>query len=101
MPSFTPNPNLLAELERGQALKEELHRAAERIASTARQIAPVGDPAEDDQPGQFRDSIHAEGTQVVSDDPAAVFIIFGTSRTPPHDTLRRAAEMEGLKVVKS
>lgn len=99
--SFTPNPSLLSELERAALFEEELKKAAERIAETAQQIAPVGDPSEpDDHAGQFRDSIHADGTQVIADDPNAVYIIFGTSRTPPHDTLRRAAEMNGLHVMK-
>lgn len=100
MASFTPNPNLLAELERSAAIQEQLHRVAEKVAETARQIAPVGDSSEDDHPGQFRDSIHAEGTEVVADDPRAVYIIFGTSHSPPHDTLRRAAEINGLRVTK-
>jgi hypothetical protein len=100
MASFVPNPNLLAELEREEAIQEELHRAAERVAATARRIAPVGDAAMDDHPGEFRESISAEGTNVVADDPNAVYIIFGTSHSPPHDTLRRAAEMEGLHVMK-
>jgi hypothetical protein len=68
------------------------------VAETARSIAPVGDAGDDEHPGRFRDSIHAEGTHVVADDPASVSIIFGTEDTPPHDTLRRAAEMNGLRV---
>jgi hypothetical protein len=30
--------------------------------------------------------------RIESDDPAAPYIIFGTSDTPPHDTFRRAVE---------
>lgn len=100
MASFIPNPNLLAELERDATIQEELHKAAEKVAETARQIAPVGDPNEDDHPGQFAESIHAEGDKVIADDPNSVFIIFGTSHSPPHDTLRKAAEMNGLHVMK-
>lgn len=100
MAGFTPNPNLLAELARSAEVEEACRRAAEKVAETARDIAPVGSGPDDEHPGQFRDSIHAEGTTVVSDDPNAVPIIFGTSHSPPHDTLRRAAELNGLHVMK-
>lgn len=100
MASFTPNPNLLAELERAAAVHEARRRAAEKVAETAQQIAPVGGGPDDPHPGQFRDSIHAEDTRVVSDDPAAAYIVFGTSHSPPHDTFRRAADMNGLHAMK-
>lgn len=101
MTSFTANPNLITELACSAEIEEARKHAAEKVAQTAQQIAPVGDAGlPDPHPGQFKASIRAEGTQVVSDDPNAIFIIFGTSRTPPHDTLRRAAEMEGLHVMK-
>jgi hypothetical protein len=98
---LTINPNLIAEFSRSAELKEAVHHEAEQIAETARSIAPVGDPNEDDHPGQFQESIHAEGDTVIADDPAAVYIIFGSSHSPPHDTLRRAAELHGLRPVKS
>lgn len=98
--SFTPNPNLLAELARTAELQEAMHHAAEKIAETAQQIAPRGDPAEDEHSGEFAEGIHAVGDQVIAEDPKSVFIIFGTSHSPPHDTLRRAAEMNGAHVMK-
>lgn len=100
MASFTPAPNLLSDVERSARVAAARRRAAEQVAETARAIAPVGDPSEDETPSSFRDSIRAEDTRVVSDDPAAPYIIFGTSRTPPYDTLMRAAEMNGLKAVR-
>lgn len=100
MASFLENPNLLADLEHLANIEEDRRKAAEKVAATAQQIAPVGDSNEDDHPGQFRDLIHAEGSKVVAGDPASIYIIFGTSHSPPHDTLRRAAEIEGLHVIK-
>lgn len=97
MATFVPNPGLLAELARDAGVVEETHKVAERVAETAREIAPVGSD-DDAHPGQFQDSIHTEGNAVATDDPDARFIIFGTSRTPPHDTLRRAAELNGYRV---
>lgn len=99
--SFIPDLSVITKLEQSAAIAEACRRAAEKVAATARAIAPVGTPDQpDDEPGRFQASIHAEGTAVVSDDPAARYIIFGTSRTPPHDTLMRAAEMNGLKPVR-
>jgi hypothetical protein len=100
MASFTINPNLIAELTHTSEMREAMEHTARKIAETAQQIAPVGDPNEDDHPGQFKESIHAEGDQVLADDPSAVFIIFGTSHSPPTDTFRRAAEMNGAHVIK-
>lgn len=99
MSSFTPARGLEQRLAQSAEVEAARVRAAERVAATARDIAPVGHEDEpDDEPGRFRDSIHTEGTRVVSDDPAAAYIVFGTSRTPPHDTFRRAAEMNGMRV---
>lgn len=95
---FSLDPTVVGRIEQSAAMREALRHTAAQVADTARAIAPVGTPDEpDDNPGRFQASIRAEDTAVVSDDPAARFIIFGTSRTPPHDTLMRAAEMHGLK----
>lgn len=99
MAFFRLNPNLVAELERDAAVDAEMRRKADKIAETAQSIAPVGTDL-DPHPGEFRDGIHAEGTQVVAGAPNSVYVIFGTSHSPPHDTLRRAAEIEGAHVMK-
>jgi hypothetical protein len=96
--SYIPSEGLEQRLAQSAEIRAAQERAAARVAETARQIAPVGDPAEDDHPGQFQESIHAEGTHVVSDDPAAAFIVYGTTDTPPHDTFARAAEINGMHV---
>lgn len=100
MATFEGNPNLLAELARLAELEEARRKVAEKVAETAQDIAPVGGGPDDPHPGRFKDSIHANGTRVESDDPAAPYIVFGTSHSPPHDTFRRAAEMNGLHPVK-
>ena len=93
------NPAIVAELERAPHMAAMLEVVAKAAAEEAHRIAPVG-AGDDPHPGQFRDSIHGDVVieggrpvgRVFSDDPAAPYIIFGTSDTPPHDTLRRAVE---------
>jgi hypothetical protein len=93
------NPLLTKELGLSPEMAVMMDLKAEAAAAEARAIAPVGqDP--DPDPGEFRDSIEGsvgekDGVivgRVSSDDPAAPYIIFGTSDTPPHDTLLRAVE---------
>lgn len=99
MGEFRFNPAIIAELERSPQMAAMLDAVAKEKAEKARRIAPVGG-ADDPHPGQFRDSIHGEVVveggkprgRVVSDDEDAPYIIFGTSDTPAHDTLRRAVE---------
>lgn len=99
MAGFTPSPGLEQRLLNTAEMQAARERTAQRLAETAQSIAPVGAPDEpDEHPGRFRDGIHAEGSHVVSDDPASVPIIFGSENNPPFDTLRRAAEMNGLHV---
>lgn len=42
--------------------------------------------------GQYRDSIQAEGNEAFSTAPYAPFVIFGTSDTPPQDSLTPAVD---------
>jgi ABC-type Fe3+-hydroxamate transport system substrate-binding protein len=91
------NPNLEGVLAKDPSLVALLEEKAKQVADTAQSIAPTGSD-DDPHPGRFRDSIHAEGNKVVSDDPAALYIEMGTIDTPPHLTLHIAAETEGLKV---
>lgn len=89
---FRMNPNLVRALEQSVEVRNAQARKAEQGAEEARQLAPVSDDPENPTPGSFRDSIKAEGNKFYSDDPAAPYIEFGTSDTPAHATLRRAAE---------
>lgn len=93
------NSNIERVISESAEMKALLSVMATRVAETARQIAPVGHPP-DRHPGRFRDSIKSTRNLVYSDDPAAPAIIFGTSDTPPHATLTRAAEANGLRVQK-
>ena len=101
MGAFVPRPGFAAELRRSAGVQKACKSAAEDVATRARDIAPVSDDPSDPTPGSFRDSIHAEdsdeGARVVADDPAAVYIEFGTAKDPPHGTLRQALEASGLK----
>lgn len=96
---FVPNPAFMAELERSPEVAAMLQLRAEIVASEAKAIAPVGSDR-DPHPGQFRDSISSDlaearglpAGRVYSDDPAAAYIIAGTSDTPAHDTFAKAIE---------
>jgi len=107
MPSFTPNPNVAAQLANSAQMGAMLYSRAQLGASEAQAIAPVGDPATDPHPGQFRDSIEAvlavgemgqQVGRVQTIDPDGAYKEFGTSRTPPHHTLRSGVEATGLIV---
>ena len=93
MASFRLNPGLERQLKRSPEMLALRRRKAAEAAAEAKRLAPVSD---DKTPGEFRDSIHADGTRFGSSHPKARFIIHGTSDTPPHDTLQRAAESVGL-----
>jgi hypothetical protein len=79
-------------------MRAEVLRVAQQGAAYARSIAPVGGATGPDPfAGTFRDSIHAEeittgragklpAARIISEDPAAVAIEYGTSRTPEHHT---------------
>lgn len=76
----------LAELEE---IKTGQKRVAEAGAEYAKSIAPV-------DTGTFRNSITAEEVDgkwaIVSDDPAASYIEYGTEYTPEHATFARTAD---------
>lgn len=86
---------------------EVMSQAAEAVAEEARSTAPY-DP-HSTKPEHFKDSIKSEviddqinsrfgphdvvAARVYSDDPAALAIETGTSRTPAHNTLDRALDV--------
>jgi hypothetical protein len=74
---------------------------AESVAQEAKLIAPVGDAARDPHPGRYRDSIRAEGNDVVAGGREAFYawmLEFGTVDTPVFATLRRATRIAGLRM---
>lgn len=91
---------LLAEIRESAELQDNVDIAAQQAAAYARSIAPVG-ATKDPHPGRFRDSIHSVVApndkyglprgRVVSDDPAASFIEFGTQYTEEHGTFAQTA----------
>ena len=91
MARFVPNPLLTKELEASEGVQHALEEKAQKGAEFARSIAPV-------VTGTFRDSIHADGNEIVADpvnssgEGYGAFVEFGTSDTPAHATLRRAAD---------
>lgn len=52
----------VAALLKSDGMKAGMVERAERIAVRARQIAPVGDPANDPHPGDYRDNITVSST---------------------------------------
>lgn len=95
---FIPDPDFpqeWAESEDARRLAEDYAEAGLRHAKS---IAPV-------RTGAYRNSLRAEVSEtstgwvgmILSDDPAAPFIEFGTERTPTFATLRRALESTGAR----
>lgn len=58
--TFIPNPGFATYLEHAPLLLVALEAKAKEIEAKAKEIAPVGDPADDDHPGEYRDSIKGE-----------------------------------------
>jgi hypothetical protein len=96
-------------------IREEVLDIAKKGAAYARSIAPVGgSKGPDPFAGTFRDSIHAEeitkgragklpAAQIISEDPAAVAIEYGTSHSPEHGTFAAtevAMAAEGTDITK-
>jgi hypothetical protein len=91
---------LLADIRESDELHDNVDVAAQQAAAYAKSIAPVG-ATKDPHPGRFRDSIHSVVApndkyglprgRVVSDDPAASFIEFGTQYTAEHATFAQTA----------
>lgn len=77
----------------------EARKVAREAAAYARSIAPVYQGKDTKRPaGTFRDSITDKdapdvkgmpAAQIVSDDPAAQYIEYGTERTPEHGTFAK------------
>ncbi len=93
---FTPNPRFEDELKRSVAHRVRMREAAERGADASRAAAPV-------RTGHYRDSIRVEptptGARVVSDDPAANVIEWGSVNNIPFGPLRKGAETSGAHYV--
>jgi|SRR5215472_9646219 len=91
----------LSEDEQKQDLKEKLQPIVDYGVNLAKSLAPVGGPS-DPLSGTFRDSIHSKelpdrkyhmpAMAIVSDDPAAVHIEYGTSKTPEHGTFAKTEQ---------
>jgi hypothetical protein len=98
---FIRNPKAIAELVAASAMAETLDDAAEKVAKTAKDIAPV-------DTGRYRDSIHAQSSRidqhghqiagVASDVEYAAKIEYGGLNRPAEHVLARAAEENGLRV---
>jgi hypothetical protein len=106
----TKVPDALAELGITQAdidhamaddeVDGELNDLANEVRDYWRSIAPVGEAADgDENPGQYRDSIHVErhgdGFHVLSEDFKAYWIEFGTSHMPEYAPAQKTAEHFG------
>jgi hypothetical protein len=79
----------------------DLRPYAKSVAREAKLIAPVGKPAKDPHPGRYRNSIRAEGNDVVAGSRNAFYawmLEFGTIDTPVFATLRRATRIAGLRM---
>lgn len=96
---FIPNPQCIPMIKRSKDLQDSLGSAANKIADTAKSIAPV-------RTGAYRDSIEGiDGLEksevlgrVIAKDFKAHWIEFGTTDTPTFAVLRKAAELNGYQV---
>lgn len=86
---------LAAKAAEAPEVREHLDQVIDSGVSFARGTAPVGESAKDPHPGQFKNSIHSADIpdvhgmpagRIVSDDPNAGYIEFGTEKTPEHGT---------------
>jgi hypothetical protein len=91
-------PGVTAFLESGP-VDHVMAGVAEKAASHARGIAPVGSPADDDRhPGAYRASIRTESTptgpgyRVFASDQKAHWIEYGAAHMPRFQVLTRAVE---------
>jgi hypothetical protein len=78
----------------------ELNDLANEVRDYWQSIAPVGKKADgDENPGQYRDSIHVErhgeGFHVLTEDFKAYWIEFGTSHMPEYAPAQKTAEQFG------
>lgn len=98
----------IARLLKSNGMRRGMEHRAERMAAHARQIAPVGDPADDPHPGEYRDNITVSSTNAggTKKDRAAATVTAGAnhSRTVEyrpnrdgvaHHTMYRAAVETG------
>jgi len=87
---FKPNPDFLSELNDEPGVRATRNAYAETAAVHARAI---GEAIRDT--GAYARSIRAEGNTVLSDDPGAAYIEFGSVHNPPFAPLRRAVDATG------
>src|SRR5579859_3192792 len=93
---------------RTDKMKSVYMEAATEFLAEFQRTAPVGDPAKEKHSGNFRDAgFIAQGSKDKPDvlfmidyskAPYANYVEFGTERTPPHGTIRRAAALLGDRV---
>lgn len=99
--TFKMDPVGIGEMLRSAEMQAEMHRHADRGKEFAEATAPI-DPTSTDGPHYkelFRVEDHPKEDRarasLVNDDPAALWIEFGTSDTPAHHTLTRALDIMG------
>lgn len=90
---------IMAQIPGDPKIREQVRDTAARGASFARIIAPVYHGTNTKEPpGTFRDSIHDEdrpdykgmpAARIISNDPAAAYIEYGTGKTPEHATFAK------------
>lgn len=88
---FKPNPDFMEELVAEPGVIATREEFAQRAAVFARAIgAAIADT------GAYAASIHVEGARLISDDPGAAYIEFGSVNNPPFAPLRRGADSTGV-----
>lgn len=86
------NPLFERELRASADFHRSLDRETRRVAAAAEQVA-----AQTEQTGDFRRSLSTDGHTVVSSDPFAHLIEFGSINNPPYAPFRRGIGAAGLR----
>lgn len=91
---YVPNPAFAAELNREQAVRDELGR---RARSAQRAAKTIGESLGGS--GAYARSVIADGERLLTTDPAGHIIEWGSINNPPYAPLRRAVEQIGAVYV--
>src|SRR5688572_8090780 len=82
-----------------QAIAEAIRQSTPERVQIANQMVAIAQPQAAVETGLYKSSYGVEqnGDEVLAfnDDPAAQYIVFGTSDTPPHDELINAGRQFG------
>ncbi|WP_043468975.1 HK97 gp10 family phage protein [Kitasatospora sp. MBT66] len=106
--TYTGRYTGIGRLLQSPGMQRATAKAARRIQQAAEELAPVGDPAVDPHPGQYRNAFKIvplvknvpfqgkprlrSGSRLINTAPHALHVEFGTDKVPKYAVLRRALD---------